>query len=83
MTRTASAPAADGDHSRGVEMASLRRFVRLGPGRSDSIMQGRQAQEVVMGDKGKKDKDKDQKQHAAKHKQEDKRKLEKQPKRPV
>ncbi len=46
-------------------------------------MQGRQAQEVVMGDKGKKDKDKDQKQHAAKHKQEDKRKLEKQPRRPV
>ena len=36
-----------------------------------------------MGDKGKKDKDKGQKQHAAKHKQEDKRKLEKQPRRPI
>jgi hypothetical protein len=35
-----------------------------------------------MGDRGKKDKDKDQKQHAAKDKQEDKRKLDKQPKRP-
>jgi hypothetical protein len=34
-----------------------------------------------MGDKGKKDKDKDQKQHAAKNKQEGQRKLEKQPKR--
>jgi hypothetical protein len=34
-----------------------------------------------MGDKGKKDKDKGQKQHAAHDKQEDKRKLEKQPKR--
>lgn len=46
-------------------------------------MQGRHALEAVMGDKGKKDKDKGQKQHAAKHKQEDQKKLEKQPKRPV
>ena len=35
----------------------------------------------LMGDKGKKDKDKGQKQHAAKDKQEEKRKLERQPKR--
>jgi hypothetical protein len=34
-----------------------------------------------MGDKGKKDKEKGQKQHVAKDKQEDKRKLERQPKR--
>lgn len=34
-----------------------------------------------MGDRGKKDKDKGQKQHAAKDKQADQRKLEKQPKR--
>lgn len=34
-----------------------------------------------MGDKGKKDKDKGQKQHAVKDKQEEKRKLAKQPKR--
>ncbi len=34
-----------------------------------------------MGDKGKKDKDKGQKQHAAKGKQDAQRKLEKQPKR--
>ena len=46
-------------------------------------MHARQAQEVAMGDKGKKDKDKGQKQHAAKHKQEDKKKLEKKPRRPV
>jgi hypothetical protein len=37
-----------------------------------------------MGDKGgKKDKEKGQKQHAAKDKQDDKRKLERQPKRPA
>jgi hypothetical protein len=36
---------------------------------------------VFMGDKGKKDKEKGQKQHATKDKQEEKRKLEKQPKR--
>ena len=35
----------------------------------------------VMGDKGQKDKNKDQKQHAAKDKQEEKKKLERQPKR--
>jgi hypothetical protein len=35
----------------------------------------------LMGDKGKKDKEKGQKQHAAKDKQEEKRKLEKQPRR--
>lgn len=35
----------------------------------------------LMGDRGKKDKDKGQKQHAAKGKQEEKRKLDKQPKR--
>jgi hypothetical protein len=34
-----------------------------------------------VGDKGKKDKEKGQKQHAAKDRQEDKRKLERQPKR--
>jgi hypothetical protein len=34
-----------------------------------------------VGDKGKKDKDKGQKQHAAKNKQEEKRKLEKLPQR--
>ena len=34
-----------------------------------------------VGDKGKKDKEKGQKQHAAKDKQEDRKKLEKQPKR--
>jgi hypothetical protein len=34
-----------------------------------------------VGDKGKKDKDKGQKQHAAQNKQEEKRKLEKLPKR--
>jgi hypothetical protein len=34
-----------------------------------------------VGDKSKKDKEKGQKQHAAKDRQEDKRKLEKQPKR--
>jgi len=34
-----------------------------------------------VGDKGKKDKEKGQKQHVAKDKQDDKRKLEKQPKR--
>jgi hypothetical protein len=34
-----------------------------------------------MGDKGKKDKEKGQKQHAAKDKQEERKKLEKQPKR--
>jgi hypothetical protein len=34
-----------------------------------------------MGDKGKKDKDKGQKQHAARDKQEEKRKLDKRPKR--
>ena len=34
-----------------------------------------------MGDKGKKDKDKGQKQHVAKNKQEEKQKLEKAPKR--
>jgi hypothetical protein len=37
--------------------------------------------EVIMGDKGKKDKDKSQKQQAVKGKQEEKRKLDKQPKR--
>lgn len=36
-----------------------------------------------MGDKGKKDKKKDQKQHAARDKQADKQKLAKQPKRPA
>jgi hypothetical protein len=39
------------------------------------------AWEGCMGDRGKKDKDKGQKQHAAKDKQDEKRKLEKQPKR--
>lgn len=38
--------------------------------------------EVLMGDKGgKKDKEKDQKQHAMKNKQEEKKKLDRQPKR--
>jgi hypothetical protein len=37
--------------------------------------------EVDVGDKGKKDKEKGQKQHAIKGKQEEKRKVEKQPKR--
>jgi hypothetical protein len=64
-------------------MESLRRFAGLGPGRSDSIRHARQALEVVMGDKGKKDKDKGQKQDAAKHRQEVQRKLGKQPKRPI
>jgi hypothetical protein len=39
------------------------------------------ARRRVMGDRGKKDKDKGQKQHAAKDKQEEKQKLDKQPKR--
>jgi hypothetical protein len=39
------------------------------------------ARRSVMGDRGKKDKDKGQKQHAAKDKQEEKQKLDKQPKR--
>jgi hypothetical protein len=41
------------------------------------------AEEGNVGDRGKKDKEKGQKQHDVKDKQEDKRKLEKQVKRPV
>jgi hypothetical protein len=47
----------------------------------DSIVEGQWRLEVFMGDKGKKDKEKGQKQHAMKDKQEEKRKLEKAPKR--
>jgi hypothetical protein len=60
--------------------AGLRRTHVVKPAKVGPLRDNRRWR-CYMGDKGKKDKEKGQKQHAAKDKQEDKRKLEKQPKR--